>query len=259
MKAKSKARNRLIAMLLVVAMAVMLIPAETYAYLGAARQLSDEDWAAIHSGTVRKSNGDTYAYVENDYIYFEVLINSSSNRDKVGRMAHTVSQAMMKSKSADLSGFGTQMIHYTTNKAVKNDALIQNKEWSEIKNLTLEEYSVDDGAIWLGMSAGSGKYQFNANFSLFSLDYGDPEATRFPEYLDTDPDDTTQNWAVFTECQIMGDDEDEFIEDPYARTWEVPKMVRKYTVARLELEFQHFPKMGHANADEGIPTVRAQM
>ena len=105
----------------------MMPETRSQAYIGAKREQKTDEDNAIRYGTVTKKNGEKYAYIENDYIYFEVCIyspveyaslpsitsmlkpNGIVEGGRVGRVTHIVPQALLKDKADNLDSYGKQI------------------------------------------------------------------------------------------------------------------------------------------------------
>ncbi|MCR5206911.1 MAG: hypothetical protein K6C14_00350 [Eubacterium sp.] len=255
MKIVKRITKSIIASLMALLM-LFSVPSAVYAYIGA---IVPNDVGTTHS--TFKAGTETYAYLENDYIHFDICIASTNPANQmamVGSKAHTVPRATMPSDKTKLDAQGVQYLRYMKAGAkvdttgyellpdtfsgfsvsrvdVRYNATDSFKMYEEDEN----PYTVSGELALKYWLVGEGStYTLNSYFSLVKLNGGDTQATEFDE-VKIDPNDDSVNWGVrcvsvltSTKEMAMGDG------DMYGN-------VSPVTFYRLEVDFQNFAKTGH--------------
>lgn len=256
MKKVNKVTRSIIAVFMA-ALMFFSLPSAVYAYIGA---VIPNDQGTTH-GTF-KSNTETYAYLKNDYIHFDICIastNAANQGSLVGVKAHTVPMATMPSDKTKLDAQGVQYLRY-----MKSGAKIDKTGYEllpdvfstfqisrvDVRYNATDSYKLndeDDTPIQYGGELalkywliGEGTtYTLNSYFSLVKLNEGDTQATEFGSKIYENPEDSSVNWGVRCTSILTSNKQMTISGDGYSGD------VSPVTFYRLQMDFENFPKTGH--------------
>ena len=276
MKKVNKLMKSITAFLLALLMFFSL-PSAVYAYIGA---VVTGDSAVTH-GVGLKDGNETYAYIENDYIHFDVCIASRvvEHLGMVGSHAHTIPKSAYDTydkKKYSLDDFGAQNI--TIMKAPVNSYDAELDEYN-IGNYTPmvvtrvdPRFDVDDyfpmyegdtypahfhGDLALDYRFGTGNngYTVHTYFTLVKLNEGSHTNTDMNS-VPVDDNDETVNWGVSCTTYVESDKVfREFISEDKTGTGNpdtgagftdrAEYHMENNTFFKVDMEFVDFAKMGH--------------
>lgn len=266
MKKLNKINKSIIAVFMA-ALMFFSLPSAVYAYIGA---IIPND-----QGTVRgtfKSGNDTYAYIQNDFIHFDVCIASTNAVNQatiVGHKAHTVPMATMPADKTKLDRQGVQYLRYMKAgaKVDKTGYELLPDTFSDFKisRVDVRYYQTDSYPMYTGDESpyevygdlaltywlynDSSTYTLNSYFSLVKLNEGDTQATEFSDNVKIDPDDDSINWGVLCVSVLTSNKKMQISGDAYGD-------VSPVTIYRLQTDFENFPKMGHESIkDEQLKDI----
>ncbi len=277
---KVRRRRRPTARLLAFVMALLLMlsvmPENTFAYIGAFRAKSTDSDKKLHTGTF-EYDGDTYMYIENEYLHFDICVDGKKHKDYAGVMCHTIPTAQMDGYK-DLNSFGRQKMHYQIKankiaymgnfgdfdhpgtvadyslKGKRKDTFVSDKNEQPGNDYFFGD-SIGDECISLtaGLNSEDTKnYNVITYFTLVEMDKGSVKDGVMQEPTLVDPGDKTQNWGVVARSICSKYNDIDYSDPGLGHISEFGD------VYRLSVEYLDFPKMGHPGVDVTIPAVYAQ-
>ncbi|MCR5686072.1 MAG: hypothetical protein K6G81_11790, partial [Lachnospiraceae bacterium] len=257
--------RQIMAFLMALLVTLTCAPQTALAYIGAVRDNSGSADETLKTGTFTY-NGDTYMYIENEYLHFDICV-ASKKGERVGKYCHTIPTASLPRKNGNkqytnLDSFGVQTISHTI--SVKRQHA---GNWSDMSNIKVSSYStafVDD---YEKENTGSGNLgdkciflegtidnrPIREYFTLVRVDGGEFDNEYFYRDHILADNGETNNWGVrargtcgrSSKINYSGED-GELI---------MPETSDFY---RMTLDYQKFPIMGHPGVDVAAPVISAQ-
>ena len=248
-----------------------LRPTQASAYIGSLTQEAAPGQDQYQTGTYIQ-DGSTYAFVQNEYLYFDVCVRGPGITDE-GITCHTVPRATKPANNADLDKCGKQIItpKFASNTRVgyseKGVTRYLNAPSDPFLPLPLTSISYklnvvnsedpwESGNIVLTLSAASDNITAKICFTLCKLDKGDTSGSVLGKFVHQDDSDETVNWGV--RCRSVFHNKLVYDEDNDPHTSASYKPAGNIAWLRTDVKYVDFPKMGHKKVDVKTPTVRAE-
>lgn len=258
-------------MAVLLALVVGCLPTKAYAYIGA---LTYESEPGHYLRGTYTYDGSTFAYIKNDYIYFDVCVAGKGITSE-GVVCHTVPTATKPASNADLDKCGRQILSLETalNERVKQEGwdYYDNAPAALFAPLTINKITNqfdhvgagtdESGNIVLTYDVGAKFLVIKSYITLCEFDEGDTTGATLAKHVHAHDSAVTDNWGVriVTEFDNKLVYDSDKMYDPNISEKEKEKAARNILWCRAVMNYEDFPKTGHKDVDVKTPTVRAQV